>query len=240
MPRKVNKISFNEGKARSTAWAVTFGDMVTLLLTFFILIIVIMNEAEKQIDQIIDMLLDETYKELKIELSDIDVQVDRVTKGVKITMGSNQLFQSADAELKQEVLPTLDQIGQLIKNSRIVSLEKDSTFQKFVEAIEKNNKSLNIEIRTEGHTDNLPLPLKLQNKWKSNWELSTARALNVVTLLSKYSGLPQNKFSAMGYGEFRPLYQNKTVDGRSRNRRVEIYLDAFVTIKVENENLTPL
>ena len=131
-------------------------------------------------------------------------------------------------------------IGQLIKNSRIVSLEKDSTFQKFVEAIEKNNKSLNIEIRTEGHTDNLPLPLKLQNKWKSNWELSTARALNVVTLLSKYSGLPQNKFSAMGYGEFRPLYQNKTVDGRSRNRRVEIYLDAFVTIKVENENLTPL
>ena len=110
MPRKVNQISFNEGKARSTAWAVTFGDMVTLLLTFFILIIVIMNEAEKQIDQIIDMLLDETYKELKIELSDIDVQVDRVTKGVKITMGSNQLFQSADAELKQEVLPTLDQI----------------------------------------------------------------------------------------------------------------------------------
>ena len=70
MPRKVNKISFSEGKARSTAWAVTFGDMVTLLLTFFILIIVIMNEAEKQIDQIIDMLLDETYKELKIELSD--------------------------------------------------------------------------------------------------------------------------------------------------------------------------
>ena len=144
MPRKVNQISFNEGKARSTAWAVTFGDMVTLLLTFFILIIVIMNEAEKQIDQIIDMLLDETYKELKIELSDIDVQVDRVTKGVKITMGSNQLFQSADAELKQEVLPTLDQIGQLIKNSRIVSLEKDSTFQKFVDDIEKNNKSLNI------------------------------------------------------------------------------------------------
>ena len=44
----------------------------------------------------------------------------------------------------------------------------------------------------------------------------------------------------MGYGEFRPLYQNKTVDGRSRNRRVEIYLDAFVTIKVENENLNPL
>jgi len=240
MARKVNQISFNEGKARSAAWAVTFGDMVTLLLTFFILIIVIMNEAEKQIDHIIDKLLDETYKELKIELSSNKVQVDRVTKGVKITMGSNQLFQSADAELKKEVLPTLNQIGLLIKNSRIVSIEKDSTFKKFVKAIEKNNKNLNIEIRTEGHTDNLPLPLQLQKKWKSNWELSTARALNVVKLLSQYSGLPQNKFSAMGYGEFRPLYKNQSNDSRARNRRVEIYLDAFLTIKVHNNNLIPL
>ena len=240
MARKVNQISFSEGKARSTAWAVTFGDMVTLLLTFFILIIVIMNEAEKQIDHIIAKLLDETYKELKIELSSNNVQVDRVTKGVKITMGSSQLFQSADAELKKEVLPTLNQIGVLIKNSRILSIEKDSTFKKFVKAIEKNNKNLNIEIRTEGHTDNLPLPLQLQKKWKSNWELSTARALNVVKLLSQYSGLPQNKFSAMGYGEFRPLYKNQSNDGRARNRRVEIYLDAFVTIKVQNDNLSPL
>jgi len=137
-------------------------------------------------------------------------------------------------------LEAFDKIIQLIKNSRILTLEKDSTFQKFVKAIEKNNKNLNIEIRTEGHTDNLPLPLKLQKKWKSNWELSTARALNVVTLLSEYSGLPQNKFSAMGYGEFRPLYKNQTIDGRSRNRRVEIYLDAFVTINIQKENLNPL
>ena len=56
MARQVSGVSFIEAKARSTAWAVTFGDMVTLLLTFFILVIVMMNEAEKHIDQIINML----------------------------------------------------------------------------------------------------------------------------------------------------------------------------------------
>ena len=44
----------------------------------------------------------------------------------------------------------------------------------------------------------------------------------------------------MGYGEFRPLYKNQTIDGRSRNRRVEIYLDAFVTINIQKENINPL
>ncbi|HIC73839.1 MAG TPA: hypothetical protein EYO92_01965, partial [Candidatus Marinimicrobia bacterium] len=92
MARKVSGVSFSEAKARSTAWAVTFGDMVTLLLTFFILVIVIMNEAEKHLDQIVNMLLNETYKELSTELESDNVQVDRVTKGVKITVASGQLF----------------------------------------------------------------------------------------------------------------------------------------------------
>ncbi len=172
MPRQVSGVSFGEAKARSTAWAVTFGDMVTLLLTFFILVIVMMNEAEKHIDRIINMLLDETYTELNSALPSDMIKVDRVTKGVKITMA---------------------------------------------------------EIRTEGHTDNVPLPTELITKWESNWELSTARALNVVELISEFSALSQDKFSAMGYGEYRPRHTNDSPGGRARNRRVEIYIDAFVT-----------
>ena len=125
----------------------------------------------------------------------------------------------------------LNQIGTLIKKSKIVSIQDDPEFKQFLDAIERNNKKLNIEIRTEGHTDNLPLPQELTSKWKSNWELSTARALNVVELLSEFSELPENKFSAMGYGEFRPTSKNDTPEGRARNRRVEIYLDAFVTME---------
>ena len=231
MARKVSSVSFNETKARSTAWAVTFGDMVTLLLTFFILVIVIMNEAEKHLDQIVNVLLNDTYKEIRNELQSENIQVDRVTKGVKITIASGQLFPSAESELHREVLPVLNQIGTLIKKSKIVNIQDDPEFKQFLDAVVRNNKKLNIEIRTEGHTDNLPLPQELTSKWKSNWELSTARALNVVELLSEFSELPEDKFSAMGYGEFRPTSKNDTPEGRARNRRVEIYLDAFVTME---------
>ncbi|MDP7071708.1 MAG: flagellar motor protein MotB, partial [Candidatus Marinimicrobia bacterium] len=54
-----------EAKAKSTAWAITYADLVTLLLTFFILLLVILNDAEKHIDRVINLLLDETYIELK-------------------------------------------------------------------------------------------------------------------------------------------------------------------------------
>ena len=229
MARNVSSISFGEAKARSTAWAVTFGDMVTLLLTFFILVIVMMNEAEKHVDRIINMLLDETYKELNAELQSGTIQVERVTKGVKITIASGQLFPSGEAELRSEVIPTVEQIALLIKASRITRLQEDIQFRPFVQAIEKSNKNLSMEIRTEGHTDNVPLPPELKSKWESNWELSTARALNIVELLAKFSELGQEKFSAMGYGEFRPLNNNNSFEGRSQNRRVEIYIDAFVT-----------
>ena len=229
MARNVSSISFGEAKARSTAWAVTFGDMVTLLLTFFILVIVMMNEAEKHVDRIINMLLDETYKELNAELQSRTIQVERVTKGVKITIASGQLFPSGEAELRSEVIPTVEQIALLIKASRITRLQEDIQFRPFVQAIEKSNKNLSMEIRTEGHTDNVPLPPELKSKWESNWELSTARALNIVELLAKFSELGQEKFSAMGYGEFRPLNNNNSFEGRSQNRRVEIYIDAFVT-----------
>ena len=229
MARNVSSISFGEAKARSTAWAVTFGDMVTLLLTFFILVIVMMNEAEKHVDRIINMLLDETYKELNAELQSGTIKVQRVTKGVKITIASGQLFPSGEAELRSEVIPTVEQIALLIKASRITRLQEELQFRPFVQAIEKNNKNLSMEIRTEGHTDNIPLPPELKSKWESNWELSTARALNIVELLAKFSELGQEKFSAMGYGEFRPLNNNNSFEGRSQNRRVEIYIDAFVT-----------
>ena len=89
-------MSAEEAKAKSTAWAVTYADLITLLLTFFILLLVILNDAEKHIDRVINMLLDETYQELKENIESSYVSVDRVTKGVKITMASGRLFKSMD------------------------------------------------------------------------------------------------------------------------------------------------
>lgn len=220
-------VSQSEARSKSTSWAITYGDMITLLLTFFILLLVIMNDAEKHIDRVINMLLDESYQELAENVTSSYVMVERVTKGVKITLASGRLFKSMDAEVQTAVYPLLQQIAGIIKLSRVVRVHDDPDLGKFIKSVEKAGRELNIEIRCEGHTDDERLPDRA--KYESNWDLSTARALNIVKLLSLFAQIPQEKFSAMGYGEFRPVVANVDASSRSKNRRVEIYLDAFIT-----------
>ncbi len=236
MAGRQHGLSVSEAKAKSTAWAVTYADLVTLLLTFFILLLVILNDAEKHIDRVINMLLDETYEELK-DIESSYVSVDRVTKGIKITMASGELFGSMEAEVQQMVHPLIRQIGSIIRISKVLNVDDYPKYTKLLSAIEKRGGYLNVEIRCEGHTDDLALPETA--RFESNWDLSTSRALNIVKLLSEFSQIPQEKFSAMGYGEFRPVIPMDGVgvnpldilEARSINRRVEIYLDAFIKTK---------
>ena len=104
------EISVDHRMAKSTDWAITFADLTTFLLCFFVLLLVILNDAEKHIDRIINRLLNETYIELKENISSSYVQVDRVTKGIKITM-RGKLFRSLSAEIDKSVYPILIQIG---------------------------------------------------------------------------------------------------------------------------------
>jgi len=78
---------------------------------------------------------------------------------------------------------------------------------------------INENIIVEGHTDNVPIK---HSGWKSNWELSTQRALNVLHYFIDEKGLNPERFSAAGYGPYRPMASNATVEGRQKNRRVEI------------------
>ncbi|MBX9659942.1 MAG: flagellar motor protein MotB, partial [Nitrospiraceae bacterium] len=86
------------------------------------------------------------------------------------------------------------------------------------------NKITDKQIRIEGHTDNVPISTKLQDKFKTNWELSTARATNVVRYLIDQGGVGRQHMSAVGYAETRPIAPNETEQGRSANRRIEIVL----------------
>jgi len=230
-------ISLDERKAKSTAWALTFADMATLLLTFFVLLLVMLNDAEEHIDHIINQLLDETFLELKDNVESSQVSVDRVTKGIKITMRGN-LFKSLSADVNPKVYPLLVQIGAIIRTSKIIGVHNDPDYYNILDLIDRRNTYLNVEVRCEGHTDDLALPISAE--FPSNWELSSARSLNFVRLLSDYAQMPQKLFSAMGYGEFRPIIdvgklKNKLQikEARSQNRRVEIYLDAFIKNKID-------
>ena len=80
------------------------------------------------------------------------------------------------------------------------------------------------QIQVSGHTDRTPISDKLAGQFPSNWELSTARAINVVRFLSEKASVPPQRLVASGYGEYHPIANNKTAAGRARNRRIEILL----------------
>ena len=233
-------ISQEEARAKTTAWALTFADLTTLLLTFFVLLLVILNDAEAHVDRLVNIILDETEKELRPLSQSNLVEIERVTKGIKITLTGSKLFKSLSADLNLEADPILMQIGGLIRTSTLMNIYKQDRWKPLLSMIERGNDTLNIEIRCEGHTDDKPIPMN--SNFKNNWELSSARSLNLVQRLSELAEMDQHYFSALGYGEFRPKIDitkiNNRVEleeARAENRRVEIYFDAF--IKSKNESL---
>ena len=112
-------------------------------------------------------------------------------------MANDILFDSGKAKLKKNAYPVLDKIAVVL-----------------------NETVPDRDVGVEGHTDTVPIK---HSGWKSNWELSSARATNVLHYLIGKDLKPQ-RLSAIGYGEFKPIDTNDTKSGRARNRRVEIII----------------
>ena len=102
-----------------------------------------------------------------------------------------------------------------------VSSNAESTLRKVADILTANKNSISM-VRIEGHTDNIPIN---SLEFESNWELSTFRAVNVVKWLLKNSTLSEELFSAVGYGEYHPISDNNSSEGRARNRRVDFIIE---------------
>lgn len=128
--------------------------------------------------------------------ADSGIRVTYTKKGVHLTFEDAVLFDFGRAEINSEAFLFLDKIAGVVK-------------------------TLPYPIRVEGHTDNVPIKTK---HFPSNWELSIARAVNVVKYLAEKCNLNPRRLSAAGYGESKPAIPNTTTANRAKNRRVEIVL----------------
>jgi chemotaxis protein MotB len=79
-----------------------------------------------------------------------------------------------------------------------------------------------LKIHVIGHTDNVPIRPSAHSRFASNWDLSTARALAAVHFLTEQAGVDPHRVGAVGYGEYRPIADNSTAEGRAKNRRIAI------------------
>jgi len=140
---------------------------------------------------------DELEKRLQDEINNKQVKVEMQDKGLVITFVSEVLFDSGKAKLRHDSYPKLDKVADVL-----------------------NTTVSDLNVGIEGHTDNQPIK---RSGWKSNWELSTARALSVLHYLSDKS-VAEPRLAAIGYGEYKPVASNDTKEGRQENRRVEIVI----------------
>ena len=144
--------------------------------------------------------LAEIFKELKSFTTNYgfedDVSISFSEEGLDIKLSDKALFKVGSATLSPQIFPLLEKIGRVISKTAYA-------------------------VRVEGHTDNLPIHTK---KFPSNWELSTLRAVNVLRFFVDKCHIPAERMSAVGFGEYQPLFDNATADQRARNRRVEIIL----------------
>ncbi len=124
------------------------------------------------------------------------VKVYLDSEGLGISIQDVMLFNSGEAEVLPAVSTLLLQISKVLN-------------------------TMDNNIKVVGHTDNVPIR---SGKFRDNWDLSVMRAINVMNHLVKQGGLKPERFSVQGYGKYAPKHDNSTEDGRSKNRRVEIYL----------------
>lgn len=129
---------------------------------------------------------------------------------LEITIQDVVLFDLGGAEILSNVYPMMKKIASTLKN-----LEND------------NN------IRIVGHTDNIPINTE---KFRSNWDLSAMRAINVMNFMVKEADLNPKHISVQAYAEFMPKFDNSTAEGRAKNRRVEILVFRKYN---ENEKVKP-
>jgi chemotaxis protein MotB len=151
--------------------------------------------------------VDELRRQLESALGDEirqhEVKMRVTPEGLVVSLREVGFFNSGEAELLDNGHTTLTRIANILGGR-------------------------GFEIRVEGHTDNVPVH---NMRFKSNWELSTARATTVVALLVERHGFDPSLVSAAGYSEYRPVADNKTPQGRADNRRIDLVVVGHVAEK---------
>jgi len=137
---------------------------------------------------------------LEQEIERGEITINKLKDKLTVNLVEKILFPSGSADLTPAGIKVIRQVGDILK--------------------EVDDK----DIRVEGHTDNLGISKALQAKFPSNWELSAARAANVVRVLQREVGIPGEKLEIGAYGPFHPVSSNDTPEGRAQNRRIQIVL----------------
>ncbi len=205
-------------------WNVTYGDMVTLMLCFFVALFAFSSIDSKKYEElqlslrtafggpggvltgnpsvfnaeIMPSPVEQMYQEIKKAVENTQwkgkAEVTITERGITISFKEKLFFNIGSASIVSEAYPVLESVGKILKARKY-------------------------PLRIEGHTCDLPIR---SAQFPSNWELSAIRAINVTKFLIDRVGFEPERISVAGYGEYHPLVANDSEENRARNRRVDI------------------
>jgi len=232
-------------KENGERWLLTYSDLITLLMVFFVIMYAMSNvDAEKY--QRLSTSLSSAFlseEQLAEVLSKAEANSEKQTESETPSDAADDEQGNTDAQdlekvaskvngmlkekqLESDVSVSIAERGVVISLTNTVVFEPGKAdikpdFRALLIQLGSTIKNVDNYIRIEGNTDNVPMS---SEQFASNWELSVERATQVVRLLIAESGVNPQKISAIGYGEYRPKVPNDTPEHRAQNRRVDIVL----------------
>lgn len=211
-------------KARSS-WLFSFGDLVTLLITFFIMMIVLNKGEISQVQKWAEIQLDEAYTELSSQMEGSEyVLLSRTPNGISVRISHPEAFLRGGYELSDALASELDKLGIALRTLKIFHMSRSDIPIHILRIADADSLSWRTDISVAGHTDNDQIDP--ESSLRNNWFLSTMRAQNVMKTLYRSSGLEQSQFGVTGYGKYRPIAPNETAEGKAQNRRVQVKISA--------------
>jgi len=238
----------HSGKAGLERWLLTYSDLITLLMIFFVVMYALSSINSKK------------FEAMAVSLAKAmgGGQSVLTNPGVSLAPGisseadlAREMAETNELErIKNELQAYIDQNGlngkvtvNIEERGVVLSFQEVALFPLGSAQLTPSARNLIVKvgqillkttqlIRVEGHTDNLPINTR---EFPSNWELSVARSTSVVQELIHELDFPPHRLSATGYGEFRPREPNDSVESRQKNRRVDI-----VVLRSKYETAEPM
>lgn len=232
----------------SNTWVITYADLMTLLMTFFVLLFSVSQIDAEKFQSIAQSLAAALGSGQVIFIKESSAPTEAPSKqSINTAYYADQLRDELQEEIEQGILE-VEHKGNIIT----INILQNGSFQKgkavlntgFLKSLEKIQKALvNIPgtLTVAGHTDDIPIQTE---RFRSNWELSAARAYSVMHELLKNNILPDERFLLMGHAETKSRVPNTSEVNRIKNRRVEIIIDQreqqLAGEKSSSANLTTL
>jgi chemotaxis protein MotB len=214
----------NELRARKS-WLLSFGDVIALLICFFVMAIAINQSDAQRIHLWIESQLDHSYHDLQQRITDAaltGITVAQDSNGILININTPDAFESAKAIPSPSLEKSIVLLGTALAQTPIFQLEQQ--YPDFIQQAKAANMHWMTEITVEGYTDNDAIAPT--SPLRTNWQLSALRAQAVMQRLQQSSNLPPERFNLAGLSEYHPIVDNDSPKHKAQNRRIQIRINA--------------